>query len=408
MSLADIYVYYAVIGMASPSPQLRASGVAILASLVDSAPRVVDGLLPRLEELAAEDRWWQVQAGLVMVAAGILRYVARVGGGEPDRDGGGKDGGGGDGDDEDDDDGGDGDDGAGAGAGAAGGGGAGGRRGGHGRRGPGARAAGLLATVMAADPCTAVSRVFVAHVGGLLDAFPSLGPAFVDAVAALPPDARERLLGVSARGAAAPVGYDVLPLRGPSSRLYELPCVGRALPWAAALGALRRVKEDRNLQRFEQPHLQLILACVLSADAAAASAGGDGGDGSAGGGAGAAGPLPAEFAPVVTSLQTHLFVALCDPDCFHLALALLRHFVLRQPSGLAILADGFLHGTLVMLHAESAGPAPRAALADFLAEVATRGPRAARAVSDLIASWASLHPALFASSPLKAVRDALK
>lgn len=57
----DLYSYYAVIGLGSPSPQLRAASLSILHSLSVAAPGVVLGLLPRLLELR-DDTWWEVRA----------------------------------------------------------------------------------------------------------------------------------------------------------------------------------------------------------------------------------------------------------------------------------------------------------------------------------------------------------
>ena len=74
--LADLYIYYAIIGMGSTSPLLRAAGISILASIVDAAPSSVIGMLPKLQTMA-EDSWWQVQASLVEVALGVLRTLAR-------------------------------------------------------------------------------------------------------------------------------------------------------------------------------------------------------------------------------------------------------------------------------------------------------------------------------------------
>ncbi len=366
-SLADVYVYYAVIGMASPSPALRAAGVAILVAMVEVAPRVVDGLLPRLLELAAEDRWWQVQAGLVMVGAGILRYIQRVGG-PLLLEGEGKDG-------EGDDD-----------------------------AGPGRRAVNLLLTVMGAEPNTAVQRVFVAHSAGILGSFPSLRAVFVDTVMSIPADARERLLGVTAKGHPGPVGYDVLPLRGPSSRVYELPCVGRSLPVAAVLGAVQDITQERKLQRLELPHLQLLLACVYSFDAEV-----DAEHESKGEDGGVRVHLPAVFSGTVAALGAHLFVALCEAECCPVALSLLQEFIARLHDGLAILSNPNWQGTLLLLHADGAESGPLQAVTGLLSDVAARGPRAAtKAVADLISAWASRNPVLYPGSPLKAVRDAIK
>lgn len=361
---------------------MRAAGVAILAALVDSAPAVVVGMLRRLTDLA-EDHWWQVQAGLVQTATGVLRYLRRLlrsGGGDAGRDG------------KTDD------------ASPS-------QQPSKGAQDAADNAVALIQTVMRAEPSSAVQRMFVSLIGPLLASYPELASTFVEAVVALPPDARERLLSINRQGRPVQPTYDVLPLRGPSGHVYELEPVGRQLPYETVLSAVTSQVRDKGLQHLEIGHFQLALACVHSATAAASSSrdsneSKDGGDSPS-----PAAQLPACFSQMISSLQDHVFVGLCDADCCAAALELLRHCVLRLPDGVSILSAPTLQGSLLLLHQPPTGvpdETSKGATASFLADIARRGPSAARVVADLISAWGGRYPALYASSPLKSVRDGIK
>ncbi|CAK9071737.1 Spermatogenesis-associated protein 4 (Testis and spermatogenesis cell-related protein 2) (Testis spermatocyte apoptosis-related gene 2 protein) [Durusdinium trenchii] len=70
MQLTDLYEYYASIGLAHASPNVRAAGLAMVAALVQHDVALVGRMLPPMRALVC-DPWWEVQAQLVVVAAKI-------------------------------------------------------------------------------------------------------------------------------------------------------------------------------------------------------------------------------------------------------------------------------------------------------------------------------------------------
>lgn len=347
--------------MGSSAPAVRAAGVAILAALAEPAPGLAAGLLPRLRELAA-DPWWQVRAGLVQVCAGLLRALegAQRGADAPGNDA---------------------------------------------TLAATAGALDLLKSIVSVETSPAISRIFVAHGAGLLGSHSrELATAFVRQVTALPPDAREHLLGVTARGRLVTPTPDVLPLAGPSALRYELSPIGRTLAYAPILTALAQDVSGRQLDKLEVGHVQLILACVASV------MGGDG--------AGSSGnvALPPEFNTVTGALRQHVIVGLCDPATCHAAVALLQHLVQRSPpaEGLAILGSPTLQVSLQLLHQPGAGGASDRGLQDtvagLLAELAraNRPAGAHKAVSELLRVWAQRYPSLYAESPLRRVSEQMQ
>jgi hypothetical protein len=410
--LADLYIYYAIIGMGSTSPLLRAAGISILASIVDAAPSSVIGMLPKLQTMA-EDSWWQVQASLVEVALGVLRTLARSAAHAHAGRGRGRGAADGKHDAADDS--------------AA-----------HSAAEADAvrRAFELLGAVLGSRPGPAVLRVFAAAAAPLLAHFPAqLATPFIETVVALPAEARERLLGVNARGRASELlsdahgGFGAMQLRGPSELPIALPCIGYSLPFAALMPSVAAYVRDNQLQNLELGHFQLLVACVQSAGHSGVAHrhhlgrhgsrhghhDGKAGDEDAlsllGPDPAELGELPAPFAALVQALQLHLFVGLCDSECFWAALELLRHLVLRLPDGLRVLQASELSGSLLMMHQPPSGEPSedsKLAIAAFFADVAARGKIAASIVEDLLAAWGSRYPTLYEVSPLRRVRDELR
>eukprot|EP00741_Cyanophora_paradoxa_P014298 tig00020780_g13790.t1 len=71
-TLLDLYLYYALIGLASPSPPIRAAALSILPRVARERPPLVLQLLDRLRALAASERWWEAQLQLLLTAAALL------------------------------------------------------------------------------------------------------------------------------------------------------------------------------------------------------------------------------------------------------------------------------------------------------------------------------------------------
>jgi len=248
-------------------------------------------------------------------------------------------------------------------------------------------------------PSPLVLQVFVAHSARLLGSQPALRPLFVEAVLGLPPAAREALLCVTPWGEFLPPREEALPLSGPSGQRVVLRSVGGALPFAALLAQVHEGVTSSALSYLDPAHFQLLLA-------AAASALGSGASGGAG--AGGAPALPPDFAVLASypGLRDHLFVGMCDANCNAAALALLRLLLLYLPGGLQLLAANTMQGSVYLLHVPQTGapdPALKAAVAEFLAEVADAGVEHAAAVRAFLAEWAQRYPQAMADSPLRDV-----
>ncbi len=392
--LADLYIYYAIIGMGSPSPLLRASGVSILASIVDAAPSAIVGLLPRLQTMV-EDRWWQVQVSLIEVGLGILRNLSHVHQHDEESKADNNN--------------------ASAEIEAI--------------RG----ATDLVVMVVNSNPGPAVLRVFVSKSVFLLNTFTSLVEPFFEAVVAIPPDAREHLLCVNSSGWPSSHSIDALPLLGPNELPVVLPSVGLKLPYTTIVNSMCSHVSSQGLQHLEVGHFQLLIACAYSVSSSGnghrsnsqgrartrenISEGKDA-DSSLNLGLESLGPdpsdlgqLPSEFITMSSALQDHVFVGLCDSDCFSVALELLRHLVLRLPEGFLILQAPTLSGSLLLLHQPPTGqPNERSkqAVAAFFYDIALRGKVTSSLVLSSLGSWGERYPVLFQSSPLKKVVDLVR
>ncbi len=389
--------------MSSPSPQLRASGVSILASLVQPAPALVVEHLPRLLQLK-NDAWWQVSLALVQVACGLLQQLRAAAG----------------------------EDGAAAAAAAAASASAGGGGGGSGSGADANPYAPAIAQCLAildavlspqqrASPL--VLQAFVVAGARLIDTYAGLRPRFVDAVLGLAPAAREALLGVNAWGQfiAPPPARSgggkgggggsagaalTLPLLGASGAPIHLHGVGSTLPYGAVVAQVHACVQEASLAYLDVAHFQLLLAATGSAL-----------DASGGGGSGAATgtTLPAEFGILASykGLRDHIFVGICDSNCCATALALLRLLILCLPSGtgeggLDLLQAPTMQGSLFLLHCPQSGepnPNLKEAISVFLAEIASAGVAHARAVSAFLTEWASRYPQAMAGSPLKGLLE---
>lgn len=395
--LADLYIYYSLIGMGNPSPLLRASGVSILASIVDAAPSAIVGLLPRLQSMV-EDKWWQVQVSLIEVGLGILRNLSHIhqhvhqNGDESKHD-----------------------------------------NNSNAEIEAIRSATDLVVMVVNANPGPAVLRVFIAKTVFLLNTFSSLVEPFFEAVVTIPADAREHLLCVNSSGWPSSHAFDALPLLGPNELPVVLPSIGLKLPYTTIINSMCSYVSSQGLQHLEIGHFQLLIACAYSVSHSSnghrsssqsrrikdsAGGGKEGGESSLDLGLESLGPdpgdlgqLPSEFVSMSLALQDHVFVGLCDSDCFSVALELLRHLVLRLPEGFSILQAPTLSGSLLLLHQPPTGqPNERSkqAVAAFFYDIALRGKAATSLVLATLNSWGDRYPVLFQSSPLKKVVEVVR
>lgn len=73
ISLLDMYMYYATIGLGMQSPRLRAGAVAVISTLYNQAGEIVSPMLPQLSALAEQETWWEIQAHLLTLAGHVLQ-----------------------------------------------------------------------------------------------------------------------------------------------------------------------------------------------------------------------------------------------------------------------------------------------------------------------------------------------
>ena len=76
-SLLELYLYYARVGIAVPSPHLRAAAVAMLGVVASEYPAAVAPFLPKLEGLLS-DSWWELRAQLAVLASAFLAVLDSV------------------------------------------------------------------------------------------------------------------------------------------------------------------------------------------------------------------------------------------------------------------------------------------------------------------------------------------
>jgi hypothetical protein len=71
-TLLDLYIYYCSIATGMPSPSLRAAALSVLCLVAPLAAEKVSDLFESLQKMADEDTWWEVRAQLVVLAATLL------------------------------------------------------------------------------------------------------------------------------------------------------------------------------------------------------------------------------------------------------------------------------------------------------------------------------------------------
>lgn len=77
ISLLDLYLYYATIGIGMPSPRIRAGATAVIATLYPQAAGMISGMLPQLLSLAGTETWWEIHAHLLSLCGSILDHGSR-------------------------------------------------------------------------------------------------------------------------------------------------------------------------------------------------------------------------------------------------------------------------------------------------------------------------------------------
>merc|ERR1719201_465447 len=207
--LLDLYVYYAMMALHSPVPRVRVAGLVILGNLAVAGGASSSAVWPLVPELQAlvHDRWWEVQAQLVLLAATMIRSARQLEENIPE-----------------------------------------------------GSVDALLAVIQRLFRPNQSKNLLQVGIVGLarcLRDVPALVPTFVTVLLAQPTALRQRLLASHA-GAATRVAY----VMGPSSRLYEERGVGDALPKLAVATEVLVQAQEAQGERLDAEHCDVLSACV--------------------------------------------------------------------------------------------------------------------------------------------------
>lgn len=349
-ALLDLYAYYAQVGATSPSPSLRAASISVLAVLVAHDPVLVCSILPALVQLCG-DTWWEVQAQLLIVAAGVLQRVPSGGFKQSD--------------------------GADSAEVAA------------------VTASGLAAAtdivreLLVGDAPPAVLRVGVAHCTGALAPHPELYPVWLEALLCLPAAPRAASLDVGGEP-------DRLELSGASGGKYELPQLPQAWNAPQVAAALQEHVEHHDLQQLDLAVFQVLLG-LLHGDAGTE---GDEeqktegkSDSKQEATQGGFHVHPAVVESVLTLLDL-VFVGLCHPDTCDLACEVLFSMVTLGGAAAAghVMGAPTLVGSLFLVNAPPEGEPDAGVVqctAGWLRRLSQEGPWFGDRVREVIASLRS-------------------
>jgi hypothetical protein len=72
MSLLDLYLYYATIGLGLPSPRLRGGAVSMISTLYNQAGGMISPMLPQLTKLSQTETWWEIHGHMLSLSSSIL------------------------------------------------------------------------------------------------------------------------------------------------------------------------------------------------------------------------------------------------------------------------------------------------------------------------------------------------
>jgi len=346
--LLDLYIYYALVGMQSPRPQVRVAGLSILCAITTCSAQH-GGMLKLLPsfELLAGDEWWEVQAQLLLLCAGLLNRIAvssRHGGGDA----------------------------------------------GEGAEEP--ASAEEIDCLMAV-----VSRLFLAsgsknvlQVGltalvHLLQDYPTLLPVYVSVLLEQPANLRQRLLRLPGEGEGGELGMTRLAyVAGSSSRMYDETCISAAWPHLDVAKTLARQLETSPEPRFELEHAQVLLASLPQEfeerDAE-------------------------EWLEVFEKVRQYVFAALVDPDLHRLGAQIIERFWLssveRVSAGGVEGSRGALLQTLQLLYAEPSGAAEETSLVQLLRGMSVGGGAVATEVAGVLEAFRETYPAEYKRSRLE-------
>jgi len=214
------YMWYALVALQSPQPKIRVAGLSILVTVTSSSEEHSMNVLPLLPSFAelVHDRWWEVQAQLILLASQLLQHVATHDKGTPQ--------------DEET-----------------------------------VEALLLIISRLFGVPSTSkiVLQVGLCALVRNLRLYPSLLPAYVAVLLRQPAGLRQRLL-TKADDGSVPPPRRLAYVMGTSSRLYEEFCISEQWPAVEVARTLAGQGEASQLAHFEPEHLEVLMACLPDPD----------------------------------------------------------------------------------------------------------------------------------------------
>jgi hypothetical protein len=344
--LLRLYTHYAALGSASGAPSVRAASVSIVAALAEADVSAAAGLLPALARLA-EDPWWEVRAQLSVVVSALLSQTPPSSSTSSEL------------------------------------------------------ALELLEQAMQPSQGSSVQRIAISNAGRALSAHPVLIPIVFDALRTLHPASAAKLLTPSSASSTASASSsasasvspdaadpaDLLPLVGASGTQFRVvPLPDRWEAGAVARALVEHVTGRGHVQQLDLVDLQVVLALLQTADAAAAAR------------------VVEELFPALEEL---LCVGVMRPELCVLTVHALRILLAAAPAAaVQLLASETFVGALAILLASPPADQPLAdrletlrIVADFLRDAARASPSANRVVQDALRACADADNDAFRRAP---------
>lgn len=357
--LLDLYIYYAVLSLASSQPKIRVAGLSVISAIASSVTGAAQregalSLVPNIVALAADD-WWEVQAQLLVLCSHLFKLIAEELSGAAQQDGG--------------------------------------------EAGGGAEGNQAKYEEMSEKLMLVVSRIFHANssknviqvglsslVQNLAD-YPSLIPTYVDLLVQQPQALRQRLLKPPQDQNERGVGR-LAYVMGTSSRLYEERCICDVWPAQDVAKTFSMQVEALSLEHFELEHVEVFLA-TLPAEAIGFDE-----------------EQAEEWLQVFEKVKGYVFVALVDPELHQLAAEVVRRFwfssVPRLASGAMESSKKTLLQALGIMYSglKTKVVVEEATMFTFLQNTKQAGGAAAEGVKEVMRMFKEEHPAEFSSSML--------
>jgi hypothetical protein len=360
--LLDLYIYYALVGMQSPRPRIRVAGLSILSTIAISSSQHASilQLLPNFQ-LLASDEWWEVQAQLLQLCAGLLHRIAATDRHADDPNPEAESGSQHNSHAEEDD-------------------------------------AELTAHEEAADGLLqVVNRLFVVNgsknvlqVGlsslvHLLQDYPQLLPIYVSVLLEQPANLRQRLLSPSGNPGDATGTLRLTYVMGNLSKMYEEKFISSLWPHLDVAKTLAMQLEASPLEQFELEHTEVLLASLpprFEEDEAE------------------------EWLNVFEKVSRYVFGALIDPDLHPVSVEIVGRFWLSEVELVSARSlagsKGPLLQAMVELCSSQRPVVEESAVVDFLRSA--RGHSAAAVeIDSLVESFRETYPDMYASSGLRDV-----